>query len=430
MAHSVSSDHWHDLGIFRAAFQHAWNAIVITDADPAQGYRVQFANQAFCRMTGYALQELQGRTLKMLQGPDTDPAVIERLRDCLQEARYFEGTTVNYRKDGSDYVVRWNISPVRNDLGELTHFVSVQQDLSDLVRSQGQNLLLERALDATTDQVMLMDAQLRIVLVNASFVRVNGYPIEEVLGKTPAFLRSGAHDPAFFEALHASLQQGEHVRAVFVNKRRDGTVYHAEQSISPITDDKGRITHYVSVSKDVSDRVAREQALRHVAIHDKLTGLYNRHHGEQLLEQAHEHARQLGRSLTLLVCDIDHFKRINDRYGHLAGDRVLSEVARAVGQGLRGSDAVIRWGGEEFVVLLADCAQEPAQALAEQMRRRVQDLQDAEVGPVTLSLGLATWDGQEAMSELLARADAALYQAKQGGRNRVAVSPRAASTPG
>jgi len=139
------------LQLFQSAVMQSWNAIVITGADLAAGGRVEIANPAFCTMTGYSLDELRGRTLKMLQGPDTDPAVIDHLRACLREARFFEGTTTNYRKDGSSYIVRWNISPVRDEDGVLTHFISVQQDISEYVRTERENRLLARAQAAAID---------------------------------------------------------------------------------------------------------------------------------------------------------------------------------------------------------------------------------------------------------------------------------------
>jgi PAS domain S-box-containing protein len=146
------------LKLFEAAITQAWNAIVITDADIAVGCRVQFANPAFTAMTGYSLDELRGHSLRILQGPDTDPALIDELRICLKEARLFEGTATNYRKDGSSYTVRWSISPVRDDSGLVTNFVSVQQDISDYEQAEQTNRLLARALDATSDPVMLTDA--------------------------------------------------------------------------------------------------------------------------------------------------------------------------------------------------------------------------------------------------------------------------------
>jgi diguanylate cyclase (GGDEF)-like protein/PAS domain S-box-containing protein len=415
--------------LFQIACMQSWNAIVITDADLANGCRVQIANPAFCAMTGYALDELRGRTLKMLQGEDTDPAVIDHLRTCLKETRFFVGTTTNYRKDGSAYLVRWNISPVHDDEGILTHFVSVQQDISDIVRAENQNLLLARALDATSDPVMLLNAQFQIVFANTAFTNVTGYPVEEVKGQTPAFLRSGLHDEAFYATLHQSLAAGQDFRATTTNRRRDGSFYHAEQSISPIRDAKGRITHYVSVSKDISERVEREQTLLHESTHDPLTSLYNRRHGEKLLGNAYRNANKHGWPLSVLMCDIDHFKQVNDRFGHPAGDRVITDVASILRQATRSRDVVIRWGGEEFLIVLDKCPQTLAAELAERIRSRVEAHRDAEVGQLTLSLGLASLAPAETIEQLIARADSALYAAKRGGRNRLSVAqPVAAQT--
>lgn len=400
----------------------SWNAIVITDANPSSGYLVQQANPAFCAMTGYTIDELRGRRLKMLQGPDTDHAVIDDLRQCLKEARYFEGSTFNYRKDGSKYLVRWNISPVRDEKGKLTHFVSVQQDLSDLDRAERQSRLLAHALDATGDPVLVTDTRSRIVFANAAFAELTGYQLDDIIGETPAMFQSGQHDESFYAALRESLNSGHDFRATFVNKKRDGSLYHAEQNISPIIDDSGQITHFVSLGRDVSERVQLEQELRSAATVDQLTGLYTRGHGEQLLGLAHDHARDGDHPLAVILCDIDHFKRVNDTFGHAAGDRILADVAQQIRQSVRSSDAVIRWGGEEFLILLSDCVQAVAADLAEQIRQRVEAHIDDETGTVTLSLGLASFNPGEEADELVLRADEALYAAKRGGRNQLVIA--------
>ncbi|WP_341649514.1 GGDEF domain-containing protein [Thauera humireducens] len=167
-----------------------------------------------------------------------------------------------------------------------------------------------------------------------------------------------------------------------------------------------------------------EQTLRDAATRDMLTGLYNRHRGEQLLEEAAANARTDGGQLSVVVCDVDHFKQVNDRFGHPAGDRILVEISRILRQSVRGHDAVIRWGGEEFVIVLDACRQSTAIDLAERIRARVAAYRDSEVGKVTLSLGLATLAPGEMTDALFARADAALYQAKRGGRDRLSIAPQ------
>ena len=131
----------------------------------------------------------------------------------------------------------------------------------------------------------------------------------------------------------------------------------------------------------------------------------------------------------LAVVDIDHFKQVNDRFGHLAGDRVLRDVAHILRSAVRSRDCVIRWGGEEFLVLLEHCEQAPGVLLAERIRHRVEAHHDADVGKVTLSLGLATLKPDETMEQLIARADEALYEAKHGGRNRLSISQRQGDSP-
>lgn len=412
-----------ELALYKMAIMQAWNAVVITSADQASGYPVQIANPAFCDMTGYSLEELRGHSLKMLQGADTNPAVIARLRFCLQHGEYFVGKTTNYRKDGSSYVVRWNISAVRDETGIITHFVSVQQDLTDFERSQQRSLLLGRALDAAAEPIVLTDIEEKIVFANSAFSEVSGYALEEVIDKTPALWQSGQHNQDFYKNLRDALLNGLDFGAIFVNKKRDGSLYYSEQSISPILDEHGKITHYVSISKDVTERVKAEQVLVASATLDKLTGLHNRNHGEQLLKQAYINALTSELPLSLIMCDIDHFKQVNDHYGHPVGDTVLSGVAGILLQSVRNSDTAIRWGGEEFIILMNDCDQAPAIALAERIRASVECHHYAGAGPVTISLGQATLQANETMQQLIARCDAALYSAKNSGRNRLAVAP-------
>nr|WP_254659057.1 diguanylate cyclase [Ralstonia pickettii] len=410
------------LKLFETAITQTWTAIVITDADISAGCRVQFANPAFTAMTGYSLDELHGHSLRRLQGPDTDPAVIDDLRISLREGRLFEGTATNYRKDGSSYTVRWSISPVRDDSGFVTHFVSVQQDVSAHEQAEQTNKLLARALDSTSDPVMLTDAKARIIFANTAFAKSTGYTIDEIQGSTPAMFKSGKHDEAFYGAMRRSLASGQDFRATFINRRRDGSLYHAEQSISPIFDEKGRISHYVSVSKDITKRVEREQALLRAATKDKLTGLHNRHHGEQLLADRYRTAATLERPLTLIMCDIDHFKSINDAFGHPTGDRILVKVADILRQSVRSRDAVIRWGGEEFMIVLDKCSQADSVDLAKRILDRVNAYEDEEVSALTLSLGIATLIQDETIGALIARADSALYDAKRAGRNRLSIA--------
>jgi len=174
--------------------------------------------------------------------------------------------------------------------------------------------------------------------------------------------------------------------------------------------------------------------IEHMAATDKLTGLLNRQAFDMLIERIAAEARRKSQPVTLLLADIDHFKSINDRFGHLAGDRVLQRLATLMQQRLRGSDIVARWGGEEFLVALKECPLDEAAQLAEELRSDVErlhvELDDGQVVAFTLSIGVSPFDGVEPIDAAIGRADAALYEAKRGGRNRVCASAGASPAAG
>lgn len=167
-------------------------------------------------------------------------------------------------------------------------------------------------------------------------------------------------------------------------------------------------------------RPAREhsQALRRLALHDSLTGAVNRRGFMDRLAQA----QQQQALLSLVMIDIDHFKRINDRHGHAAGDGVLREVAARLRRQMRGADLLGRLGGEEFALLLPATDLAGARAQAELARQALRREPMAIAGTVTASFGVAQWDGSESAADWLHRADLALYQAKRRGRDQVSLS--------
>ena len=167
-------------------------------------------------------------------------------------------------------------------------------------------------------------------------------------------------------------------------------------------------------------RPAREhsQALRRLALHDSLTGAVNRRGYMDRLAQA----QQQQALLSLVMIDIDHFKRINDRHGHAAGDGVLREVAARLRRQMRGADLLGRLGGEEFALLLPATDLAGALAQAELARQALRREPMVIAGTVTASFGVAQWDGSESAADWLHRADLALYEAKRRGRDQVSLS--------
>lgn len=162
--------------------------------------------------------------------------------------------------------------------------------------------------------------------------------------------------------------------------------------------------------------------LEESATRDPLTGLLNRRAMDELLRAAHQRARRHGSGYAVIMADLDHFKRVNDQYGHDVGDQVLVELAQRLTASVRGEDHVARWGGEEFLVLLSGVEAQPASVVAEKIRQRVEDRPfstSAGPVPVTLSLGVAMNNEDQAFEKVVLHADEALYEAKNSGRNRV-----------
>ena len=155
---------------------------------------------------------------------------------------------------------------------------------------------------------------------------------------------------------------------------------------------------------------------------DCLTGVFNRHRFDKVLHQERERASRYGTALSLIILDIDHFKKINDRYGHTVGDRVLIAAANYIRQHIRENDLLARWGGEEFAIVAPDSTLDSAGKLAEKLRADLEDLREVDDISITCSFGVAQFDGDEDVDSLIRRADRALYQAKGEGRNRVVLS--------
>jgi diguanylate cyclase (GGDEF)-like protein len=182
-----------------------------------------------------------------------------------------------------------------------------------------------------------------------------------------------------------------------------------------------RLALELDLSRERVDSQERFTALSRLALTDPVTGLANRRGGEEALAREVARARRTGAPLSLVLFDIDRFKSINDQAGHAVGDRVLRGISEILSASQRGSDLAMRWGGEEFLVLLPDVGLAGARIFAERVRENVQNLAVPDAGRITVSAGVSEIIGEEDPAVALARADANLYRAKAAGRNRVEV---------
>jgi diguanylate cyclase (GGDEF)-like protein/PAS domain S-box-containing protein len=278
-----------------------------------------------------------------------------------------------------------------------------------------------------------------LIFVNPAFERLTGYSAEEILGRNCRYLQGGDIDQPERLIVKQAVKESQPCLVTLRNYRANGTMFWNELSISPIFDGEGNVTNFIGIQKDVTDRMIVQQQLHdenssleelrasmeQLAIRDSLTGIYNRRFFDMQFAIQSKISYRSGQSLTLIMIDVDDFKKFNDLYGHLAGDETLKTVAKTLNKSFqRSSDFVARFGGEEFVVLCADMTYQQGLAFTGSLCQRIRDLRiphaASRLGYLTTSIGFAvhTFAPLEEPAMLLARADKALYAAKHRGRDQ------------
>ena len=280
--------------------------------------------------------------------------------------------------------------------------------------------------ESAYEGIAVCDPENRILKVNSAFTRITGYEEAEVVGNTPGTLASGRHDKEFYMQMWERLNTQGFWRGEIWNKRKNGEIYPQILSITAYKDPIGKVQNYIAIFNDITQRVEFEQQLRSMAETDPLTGLGNRRTLMSCLDRDLAAADRYGTPDTaLLFVDLDHFKAINDTYGHDIGDAVLIEVANCLKRCLRDSDLACRIGGDEFIAVVRLQTEEDI----EQLRALSSRLLDELMKPVQLSgieielscsIGVSIrQEAGEDSTSLVKRADQALYQAKRQGRGRV-----------
>lgn len=407
------------LELSNRALEASSNGIMITLADGDMP--IVYVNPATKRITGYDAQELLGRNCRILHRDDVRQSGLDAIRRGLANRQSCNAVLRNYRKDGRMFWIRLSIAPVTDNAGRVTHFVGIQEDISESVE-QEQRLrqsaaVFENALEGMT----VTDLDGSILDVNRGFTEITGYPRDEVIGQNPRILQSGRHGREFYQAMWASLLGAGRWSGEIWNRRKSGEVYPQLLTISAVTDEYDQPTSYIGVFADISQLKESEQQLDFLAHHDPLTGLPNRLLFNARLEHAIQHATRGDHLLAVLFIDIDRFKVINDARGHVFGDGMLREAARRLGCCVRQDDTVARIGGDEFVVLLERVpAPDHVSVVVEKIRGAFNQpvSLDGQEQYLTASIGIAMYprDAQDAES-LMRNADTAMYTVKEEGRD-------------
>lgn len=285
---------------------------------------------------------------------------------------------------------------------------------------QEQIRLRTAALEAAANGMVITDKKGRIQWVNPAFSRLTGYSAAEALGQNPRILKSGVHSRPFYKRMWDTILSGQIWAGEVYNRRKDGSIYPEEMTITPIRSPEGEITHFVAVKQDVTERKQREEQLRYLSLHDPVTELPNRRALQESLDRMVRDAKE-GCAGVLMLMDVDDFKQVNDFVSHHAGDALLTQLARVLRSVLRPRALVARWGGDEFAALVEDATLEEAVILADEVRRAVAREITGTPHPISLSIGISAVDGTVPSDKVIAAADRALFRAKDEGSNTVAV---------
>lgn len=331
------------------------------------------------------------------------------------------------RKDGSYADVLDRGVLLRDAQAKLIRVVGGILDITQRNRDEVDLRLLRRAVEAADNGIVVADARLPglpAVYANHAFEKMSGYSATELLGSGFHFLREGVEsEQPEVAAIRGAIAEHREIRVLLRDHRKDGQLFWNDFYLAPVRDEDGMLTHFVSIQTDVSERQRAQEQLAYRATHDELTGLPNRQLLKDRLQQMLLNAERHPRPVAVMFVDLDNFKLINDSLGHSIGDEMLRAVAHRLKTATGDTDTVGRFGGDEFVIILAERADDRGIALAITCVNAALAKPfylSGELHYITASIGWCRYPESGASAEaLLMHADLAMYKAKQKGRNCV-----------
>jgi diguanylate cyclase (GGDEF)-like protein/PAS domain S-box-containing protein len=404
-----------------------------------------FANQMACTLTGYSRDDLLGRVAHDLFHKHDDngdsPSAQCPIIQAARSGHEFHGEEWFTTRDGHAFPVEVSCRPMLEGhaaVGSVILFRDISQRKQiEAVAAQAKaeierlSVRNELLLNSAGDGIFGLDPNGLCNFINPAALAMLGYVRDDVIGRNlHALFHQSRKDGSVYPPADCPITQTQqdglrrNVEDVFI--RHGGDYFDVQLSVTPIIE-QGEVSGVVVVFQDITERKRMEHELQRLATTDTLTGIANRRHFLRQLGVEMERVQRYGNTASLLMIDLDHFKLVNDRYGHAAGDRVLRWFAELTQSCLRRVDLFGRLGGEEFCVLLPDTGLEGAREFAERLRVLIEQRPCPGMEPepeiaITVSIGVAACsDGCRDADNVLASADRALYQAKAAGRNRVVV---------
>nr|WP_080266589.1 bifunctional diguanylate cyclase/phosphodiesterase [Pseudomonas syringae] len=403
---------------FANAFHNSPDGLAITRQEDGMVLEV---NEGFCRITGYSEQQCVAHStfdLGIWADLNDRHTLIERLKS--------HGSVRDLRarlRDASGNIRICELSSQPIVIAGEDCLLTISRDITQNQQMQEKLHLAATVFESTAEGVLITDTDQRITAVNRAFSAITGYSESEAIGQTPRLLASGQHDSAFYAAMWHQLSAEGHWQGEISNRRKNGEIYPGWLTISAVRNKDDLLTHFVAVFADISSLKQAQARLDYQAHHDPLTGLPNRTLFESRLQSALLHSEESGGLGAVLFLDLDRFKHINDSLGHPVGDLLLKGIAHRLKESLRDIDTVARLGGDEFIILLPGLLQ-PGDALTIAHKLLACFSAPFQAGEhelfISPSIGscLFPTDGSD-VTTLVKNADAAMYQSKAKGRNRV-----------
>jgi len=306
-----------------------------------------------------------------------------------------------------------------DELGDMVHEYNSMGDTID-----DRNSALMDVNEKLTNQQAMIDEYIifsetdldgTIIYTSQAFCEAAGYEKEELIGQNHRKIRHEDTPLSLYDEMWATITKNKTWRGELKNVTKDGGFFWVDAIMNPIFNKDGEKVGYRSIRADVTDKKRVEE----LSIKDKLTGLYNRLKLDEVFSYEIRQAERYSMPFSVVMLDIDHFKAVNDTYGHQSGDLTLKIFAEILLDNIRSTDTVGRWGGEEFLILCPKTTSEEAMLLAEKLRKKIESHSFGLTGKITASFGVSSYMVTDAEENMTARADKALYKAKASGRNAV-----------